>query len=152
MALSALYHTFSCRSKEDCYRFLTFDLLGIALSLLAIYTSGIYYAFWCDTVSILFRLKRTFSPHLTSVLGFTIVLFSNRYAYIHLCHGATITSVECKWSRENDGFCWMGSIWRNTNCSLDNKNGWFGKPRCWGMLHYIHIIPYNSRLTYSNIC
>nr|CAH7751470.1 unnamed protein product [Callosobruchus chinensis] len=49
MGLSALYHTFSCRSEVDCYRFLTYDLFGIALSLLAIYTSGVYYAFWCET-------------------------------------------------------------------------------------------------------
>ncbi|XP_023022760.1 progestin and adipoQ receptor family member 3 [Leptinotarsa decemlineata] len=49
MALSALYHTFSCRSEKDCYKYLAYDLFGIALSLLAIYTSGIYYAFWCDT-------------------------------------------------------------------------------------------------------
>jgi predicted membrane channel-forming protein YqfA (hemolysin III family) len=48
MLLSALYHTFSCRSERDCDLFLSFDLFGIALSLLAIYTSGIYYAFWCD--------------------------------------------------------------------------------------------------------
>ncbi|RZC35238.1 progestin and adipoQ receptor family member 3, partial [Asbolus verrucosus] len=47
MLLSALYHTFSCRSERDCDFFLSFDLFGIALSLLAIYTSGIYYAFWC---------------------------------------------------------------------------------------------------------
>nr|CAH7762257.1 unnamed protein product [Callosobruchus chinensis] len=50
MGLSALYHTFSCRSEVDCYRFLTYDLFGIALSLLAIYTSGVYYAFWCETL------------------------------------------------------------------------------------------------------
>lgn len=48
MLLSSLYHTFSCRSEKDCTVFLSFDLFGIALSLLAIYTSGIYYAFWCD--------------------------------------------------------------------------------------------------------
>ncbi|XP_018567253.1 progestin and adipoQ receptor family member 3 [Anoplophora glabripennis] len=48
MALSSLYHTFSCRSEQDCHKFLSYDLFGIALSLLAIYTSGIYYAFWCD--------------------------------------------------------------------------------------------------------
>ncbi|XP_034250193.1 progestin and adipoQ receptor family member 3 isoform X2 [Thrips palmi] len=47
MILSSLYHTFSCRSEKvyDC--FLTYDLFGISLSLLAIYMSGIYYAFWC---------------------------------------------------------------------------------------------------------
>ncbi|KAL0280919.1 UNVERIFIED_CONTAM: hypothetical protein PYX00_002071 [Menopon gallinae] len=47
MILSSLYHTFSCRSEKDYWCFLTYDLLGISLSLLAIYLSGIYYAFWC---------------------------------------------------------------------------------------------------------
>ncbi|XP_044258560.1 progestin and adipoQ receptor family member 3 [Tribolium madens] len=65
MFLSALYHTFSCRSERDCDFFLSFDLFGIALSLLAIYTSGIYYAFWCNpgllnfyifTVTIIFAI------------------------------------------------------------------------------------------------
>lgn len=51
MVLSSLYHTFSCRSQTDFDSFLMFDLFGIALSLLAIYTSGIYYAFWCEQVS-----------------------------------------------------------------------------------------------------
>ncbi|XP_046393173.1 progestin and adipoQ receptor family member 3 isoform X2 [Ischnura elegans] len=47
MILSSLYHTFSCRSEKDYICFLSFDLFGIALSLLAIYMSGVYYAFWC---------------------------------------------------------------------------------------------------------
>ncbi|XP_063237354.1 progestin and adipoQ receptor family member 3 isoform X2 [Bacillus rossius redtenbacheri] len=47
MILSSLYHTFSCRSERDYVCFLSFDLFGIALSLLAIYMSGVYYAFWC---------------------------------------------------------------------------------------------------------
>ncbi|KAJ8977550.1 hypothetical protein NQ317_018663 [Molorchus minor] len=34
--------------KKDCHLFLSYDLFGIALSLLAIYTSGVYYAFWCE--------------------------------------------------------------------------------------------------------
>ncbi|KAJ8939165.1 hypothetical protein NQ314_011218 [Rhamnusium bicolor] len=56
MGLSSLYHTFSCRSEEDCHIFLSYDLFGIALSLLAIYTSGIYYAFWCDEVNMSFSI------------------------------------------------------------------------------------------------
>lgn len=49
--LSTLYHTFSCRSAKDYASFLNYDLFGIALSLLAIYISGIFYAFWCmDTL------------------------------------------------------------------------------------------------------
>lgn len=51
MILSSVYHTFSCRSAKHYDCFLSFDLLGIALSLLAIYISGIYYAFWCHDVS-----------------------------------------------------------------------------------------------------
>lgn len=51
MILSSVYHTFSCRSERDYWCFLSFDLFGIALSLLSIYMSGIYYAFWCHTVS-----------------------------------------------------------------------------------------------------
>ncbi|XP_043266773.1 progestin and adipoQ receptor family member 3 [Venturia canescens] len=47
MILSSVYHTFSCRSEKDYWCFLSFDLFGIALSLLAIYMSGVYYAFWC---------------------------------------------------------------------------------------------------------
>lgn len=51
MILSSVYHTFSCRSEEDYWCFLSFDLFGIALSLLAIYMSGVYYAFWCHKVN-----------------------------------------------------------------------------------------------------
>uniref|UniRef100_A0A1B0CDX3 Progestin and adipoQ receptor family member 3 n=1 Tax=Lutzomyia longipalpis TaxID=7200 RepID=A0A1B0CDX3_LUTLO len=47
MILSSVYHTFSCRSEKDYDCFLAYDLFGIALSLFAIYISGIYYAFWC---------------------------------------------------------------------------------------------------------
>ncbi|KAJ8962196.1 hypothetical protein NQ318_018163 [Aromia moschata] len=67
MALSALYHIFSCRSEKHCDVFLTYDLFGIALSLLAIYTSGIYYAFWCDEVYQNFYLS-------TVTLIFTIAM------------------------------------------------------------------------------
>ncbi|XP_017767941.1 PREDICTED: progestin and adipoQ receptor family member 3 isoform X2 [Nicrophorus vespilloides] len=49
MFLSSMYHTFNCRSEEDFHGFLNLDLFGIALSLLAIYTSGIYFAFWCHS-------------------------------------------------------------------------------------------------------
>jgi predicted membrane channel-forming protein YqfA (hemolysin III family) len=52
MILSSLYHTFSCRSAKAYDCFLAYDLFGIALSLLAIYISGIYYAFWCNDVSV----------------------------------------------------------------------------------------------------
>ncbi|CAB3361455.1 Hypothetical predicted protein [Cloeon dipterum] len=47
MILSSAYHTFSCKSEKAYSCFLTYDLCGIALSILAIYMSGVYYAFWC---------------------------------------------------------------------------------------------------------
>ncbi|XP_055590252.1 progestin and adipoQ receptor family member 3 isoform X2 [Uranotaenia lowii] len=48
MILSSIYHTFSCKSAQSYECFLAYDLFGIALSLLAIFISGIYYAFWCN--------------------------------------------------------------------------------------------------------
>lgn len=50
--LSTVYHTFSCRSAKAYNIFLSYDMFGIALSLLAIFISGIYYAFWCQSVRI----------------------------------------------------------------------------------------------------
>lgn len=47
MVMSSLYHIFSCRSEEHFNSFLCFDLLGIALSMLGIYMTGVYYAYWC---------------------------------------------------------------------------------------------------------
>lgn len=49
MILSSIYHTFSCKSEQSYECFLAYDLFGIALSLLGIFISGIYYAFWCNT-------------------------------------------------------------------------------------------------------
>jgi len=47
MLLSSLYHIFCCHSEQFYRRWLSADLLGVSLSLLAIYISGIYYAFSC---------------------------------------------------------------------------------------------------------
>lgn len=55
MLMSAIYHIFSCRSEEHYELFLSVDFLGISLSLVAIYISGMYYAFWCHTVGVLYR-------------------------------------------------------------------------------------------------
>jgi hypothetical protein len=50
MLLSSLYHIFCCHSEKFYRRWLSADLLGVSLSLLAIYISGIYYAFSCVPV------------------------------------------------------------------------------------------------------
>lgn len=50
MVMSSLYHIFSCRSEHTFNYFLSFDLLGIALSMLGIYMTGVYYAYWCNKV------------------------------------------------------------------------------------------------------
>lgn len=47
LLFSSLYHTFCCRSAKHYVSFLSFDLFGIACSILAIYICGIVYAFWC---------------------------------------------------------------------------------------------------------
>ncbi|KAL9894822.1 progestin and adipoQ receptor family member 3 isoform 3-T4 [Glossina fuscipes fuscipes] len=49
MLLSSIYHIFSCKSEEHYELFLSVDYLGISLSLVAIYISSMYYAFWCFT-------------------------------------------------------------------------------------------------------
>ena len=51
MAMSTAYHTFCCRSQNSYHFWLSYDLCGISFSLLAIYATGIYYAFWCQNVS-----------------------------------------------------------------------------------------------------
>ncbi|XP_050428121.1 progestin and adipoQ receptor family member 3 isoform X2 [Adelges cooleyi] len=56
MAMSSVYHTFGCKSEQHFHCFLSFDLFGIAMSLLAIYLSGVYYAFWCHPVHQTFYL------------------------------------------------------------------------------------------------
>lgn len=47
MLLSTVYHVFSCKSEKHYDMFLSVDFFGIVLSLIAIYISGMYYAFWC---------------------------------------------------------------------------------------------------------
>lgn len=69
MFFSFIYHTFSCRSEKDYDCFLTYDLLGIALSLLAIYLSGIYYAFWCHP-----QLRYFYSISVAVIFVIAIVL------------------------------------------------------------------------------
>uniref|UniRef100_A0A1A9ZRR0 Progestin and adipoQ receptor family member 3 n=1 Tax=Glossina pallidipes TaxID=7398 RepID=A0A1A9ZRR0_GLOPL len=63
MLLSSIYHIFSCKSEEHYELFLSVDYLGISLSLVAIYISSMYYAFWCFTASAtyLFTLRLVYS-------------------------------------------------------------------------------------------
>ncbi|XP_050547044.1 progestin and adipoQ receptor family member 3-like isoform X2 [Daktulosphaira vitifoliae] len=60
MIMSSIYHTFGCKSEKHFHCFLSFDLFGIAMSLLAIYLSGIYYAFWCHSTIQTFYLATVF--------------------------------------------------------------------------------------------
>ncbi|XP_043515136.1 progestin and adipoQ receptor family member 3 [Frieseomelitta varia] len=69
MILSSVYHTFSCRSERDYWCFLSFDLFGIALSLLSIYMSGVYYAFWCHK-----ELQRFYLVTVLAIFIFAMVL------------------------------------------------------------------------------
>ncbi|KAG8282834.1 Progestin and adipoQ receptor member 3 [Homalodisca vitripennis] len=65
MVMSSLYHIFSCRSEHTFNYFLSFDLLGIALSMLGIYMTGVYYAYWCN------KTWQTF--YLTTVCAFFVI-------------------------------------------------------------------------------
>jgi len=49
MILSTVFHTFGAHSEQVYDKCLYLDLCGIAVSLIATYISGIYYAFWCLT-------------------------------------------------------------------------------------------------------
>ncbi|XP_015438154.1 PREDICTED: progestin and adipoQ receptor family member 3, partial [Dufourea novaeangliae] len=69
MILSSVYHTFSCRSERDYWCFLSFDLFGIALSLLSIYMSGVYYAFWCHK-----ELQRFYLITVLAIFIFAMIL------------------------------------------------------------------------------
>lgn len=69
MILSSVYHTFSCRSEKDYWCFLSFDLFGIALSLLSIYMSGVYYAFWCHK-----ELQRFYLITVLAIFIFAMIL------------------------------------------------------------------------------
>lgn len=84
MCLSSFYHIFCCRSETDYDCFLTYDLFGIALSLLAIYISGIYYAFWCHSVSLLdanFSVQKV--KYLRSLTGPAQLLHRNNRSHLH---------------------------------------------------------------------
>ncbi|XP_014225082.1 progestin and adipoQ receptor family member 3 [Trichogramma pretiosum] len=74
MILSSIYHTFSCRSEKDYWYFLSYDLLGVALSLLAIYMSGVYYAFWCHKT-----LQRFYLITILAIFIVAMMLQMKRY-------------------------------------------------------------------------
>lgn len=123
MFLSSLYHTFNCRSEKDCDLFLAYDLFGIALSLLAIYTSGIYYAFWCNQVLLIIIINK-WQNNKIKFLGLTIFLFNNSYIDIYVCHDSSSTKFQCKHVRKNECFRCMGCVWSYPDSSLELSNGW----------------------------
>ena len=78
MAMSAGYHTFCCHSKDSYHCWLSYDLCGISFSLLAIYITGIYYAFWChDVIITIFYLFLN--------VWFRLVLSMLNYSYCSCC-------------------------------------------------------------------
>lgn len=129
MITSVVYHTFNCRSETHFHRLLKYDLYGISFSLLAIYLSGIYYAFWCNVVSvikvdylILFQLLAALSNYLTYFYAEMVcVLFDNRWRIFWRCYG--YTGIFGKRFSENWNFCAMGCLWNNSNDSLDVYDG-----------------------------
>ncbi|CAL8072943.1 unnamed protein product [Orchesella dallaii] len=81
MILSAAYHVFCCCSEKSYRQWLTADLLGVSLSLVAIYISGIYFAFSCVPFWLNFYLSTVagiFVTCLTCTFFRTSDGFSNR--------------------------------------------------------------------------
>lgn len=53
MLCSVGYHLFSChRSERTCRRWLALDYAGISVGILGCYVPGIFYAFYCNAVSV----------------------------------------------------------------------------------------------------
>lgn len=53
MLCSVGYHLFSChRSEKTCRRWLALDYAGISVGILGCYVPGIFYAFYCNAVSV----------------------------------------------------------------------------------------------------
>ena len=76
MAMSTGYHTFCCTSKDSYHCWLSYDLCGISFSLLAIYITGIYYAFWCHDTT------RTFYIGLSCALFFLSLIMQTTPKYM----------------------------------------------------------------------
>ncbi|XP_014244851.1 progestin and adipoQ receptor family member 3 [Cimex lectularius] len=87
MLMSSLYHIFSCRSEEHFNAFLSFDLLGIALSMLGIYMTGVYYAFWCN--------KGWQSFYLSTVLAIFLVAMALQVPRFNVDSSIKITTFVC---------------------------------------------------------
>lgn len=124
MCLSSFYHIFCCRSHNDYECFLTYDLFGIALSLLGIYISGIYYAFWCHSVRILmsdfFKLNRINS---NLILGPSKLLHCNDCRYFYDINDYATTTIKDKGHNKNFRVCFMGGIRCDPDTSLVSRNG-----------------------------
>lgn len=53
MLCSVGYHLFAChRSEKTCRRWLSLDYAGISVGILGCYVPGIFYAFYCNAVSV----------------------------------------------------------------------------------------------------
>lgn len=125
MILSSVYHTFSCRSEKDYWYFLSYDLLGVALSLLAIYMSGVYYAFWCHKVNR--SLIPKFLEHSNALSLFSdspAFLSSYRPSDIHRGYDASVTSIPDKRQHQARRIRWLGLVRSSANPALDRGHGW----------------------------
>lgn len=83
MLCSVGYHMFSChRSEKTCRRWLALDYAGISVGILGCYVPGIFYAFYCDAVSMNVLLWR-------SVLSLSVC---HRCRFVSKIHQTTLSS------------------------------------------------------------
>lgn len=55
MLCSVGYHLFCChRSEKTSRRWMALDYAGISIAILGCYVSGVFYAFYCNNVSLMF--------------------------------------------------------------------------------------------------
>uniref|UniRef100_A0A8D8M094 Progestin and adipoQ receptor family member 3 n=2 Tax=Cacopsylla melanoneura TaxID=428564 RepID=A0A8D8M094_9HEMI len=139
MVTSTLYHVFSCKSERHFHNFLCFDLFGIALSLLAIYLTGVYYAFWCHKEWQYFYLATVFVifiacmimqiPRLNVDPNLKMIMFVCWAAYgvVPTVHWALIMNPIVSVSHVNN---LLGGVWCCANCSLGSYYGRLGEPHC----------------------
>lgn len=158
MIFSSIYHTFSCKSEKHYDCFLSVDLLGIALSLLAIYISGIYYAFWCHDVSIISIVsvqsirsfvvykKLLLMTHFIVNVGINNVIVGPTKCIYNCCrgnvrhsYGHTNTVFKRFVTFENCYFCRMGAVRNLAHNALGYQNGWIPKQNGIGECVYITV-------------
>lgn len=107
--LSTLYHIFHCRSAESFQCWLGIDLLGISASLLGIFVSSVYYAFWCHPYWMAFYLFMSTLMYAVSMSVQMLPMFLDKKfdkirTLVFFSWAVSGTIPLCHWAVNNGGF------------------------------------------------